>query len=127
MSSCPAVNKFMIRRVIQLLIVCLVLILIYNLLVQIIDALKSQDRLSEQAEKVYKLETKNRELRNKLSQIQSPQFIEEIARNKLNLSKEGETIIVIPENTLKMIMGASASAQEIRLPNWLGWWKLFFQ
>lgn len=116
----------MVKRIIQIVILCLVLIVAYNLLVQIIDALRSSDRLSAQAETVYQLEAKNRQLKNKLSRIQSPQFIEEEARNKLNLSKEGETTVIIPEDKLKLVMGVSSSAQEIRLPNWLGWWKVFF-
>ena len=103
----------------------MVLVVTYNLLVQINDAVKSGERLSEQADVVYKLEAKNRELKSKLSQIQSPQFIEEQARNKLGLSKAGETIVIIPEEKLKQVLGVSESAQ-IRLPNPLGWLRVFF-
>ena len=103
------------------------MVIAYNLLVQITDALKSGERLSTAAEKVYKLEAKNKELIQKLKEIQSPEFIEEMARNKLGLGKAGETIIIIPEEKIKEILGASNSAQEIRLPNWLGWLRVFFR
>lgn len=117
----------MIKKIIPIAIICLVLIIAYNLLVQIKEAVTSQERLSAQAEAVYELEQKNKQLQNKLSQIQSNEFVEEQARNKLSLSKTGETVVIISEDTLKLVMGASASAQIQRLPNWLGWWKVFFK
>lgn len=115
----------MIRKIVLGAIILLILVTAYNLLVQINDALRSGERLSFQAETVYKLEAKNRELKKKLSEVQSREFIEKEARNKLGLGKVGETIVIIPEEKLKMILGASQSA-EIKLPNWLGWLKVFF-
>ena len=117
----------MLRKVIIGAIIAIVLVIAFNLVTQIINTIKSGDRLSVQAEIVYSLEAKNRELKKKLTQIQSPQFIEEQARDKLGLSKAGETIVVIPEEKLKQILGASNSAQIIRFPNWLGWFKVFFR
>ena len=116
----------MIRKIIIGVIIVVVLIIAYNLLVQITDALRSGDRLSSAAETVFKLEAKNRELKNKLSSVQSQEYIEEQARNKLGLGKPGETVVIIPDDKLKLVLGASQSAQ-IRLPNWLGWWKVFFK
>ena len=101
--------------------------LAYNLIRQINDALRSSERLSARAEAVYQLEAKNKELKNKLSRIQLPEFIEQQARDKLGLGRGGETIIIIPEEKIKQILGASESAQEIRLPNWLGWIRVFFK
>ncbi len=103
------------------------MVIAFNLVAQILNTIKSGDRLSIQAEIVYNLEAKNRELKKKLTHIQSPQFIEEQARNKLGLSKSGETIVVIPEEKLKQVLGASNSAQIVRLPNWLGWFRVFFK
>lgn len=115
----------MIKKAIFGLIILVGLVIGYNLVIQITGALKSGDRLSSAAEEVYKLEAKNKQLKEKLSQIKSPQFIEEMARNKLGLSKPGETIVIIPEDKLKLILGASESAK-IKLPNWLGWLKVFW-
>lgn len=116
----------MIRKIVIGAGILLVLVIAYNLLNQITDALRSSDRLSAQAETVYKLEDKNRQLKKKLTQIQSAQFIEEQARDKLGLGKAGETTVIIPEEKLKSVLEASQSA-EIRLPNWLGWLKVFFR
>lgn len=115
----------MIKKAILGGIILLGLLIAYNLLSQITNAVRSSDRLSGAADKVYRLEAENRQLKAKLVQIQSVQFIEEQARNKLGLTKQGETIVVIPEEKLRQILGASQSAQ-VRLPNWSGWWRLFF-
>lgn len=116
----------MIKKIVLGLIILVVLVIAYNLVIQITAALRSGERLSSAAEVVYKLEIKNKTLKGQLSQMQSPQFIEEAARNKLGLSKKGETVVVIPEEKLKLVLGASQSAV-VRLPNWLGWLKLFWR
>ncbi len=117
----------MLRKIIITGLIVVVLLIVYSLLNQITDALRSSDRLSAQAEAVFKLEAKNRDLKKKLSQIKSPEFIEQQARDKLGLSKGGETVVIIPEEKLKMVLGASNSAQEVRLPNWMGWFKVFLK
>ena len=116
----------MLKKIILIAIILLVLVIAYNLLAQITKALRSQDRLSAQAEAVLSLEAKNRELKRKLTDIQSPEFIEQQARDKLGLGKSGETVVIIPEEKLKTVLGASKSA-EPRLPNWLGWLRVFFR
>ena len=93
---------------------------------QILEAAKSGERLSKAADEVFQLENKNKELKKELVDSQSPQFIEERARNKLGLGKIGETLVIIPDEKIKQILGASHSAAIARLPNWLGWWKVFF-
>lgn len=117
----------MVKKVVLAGISVVVLLIAFNLITQIISTLKSGERLAAQADIVFKLEAKNKELKKKLTQIESPLFIEEQARNKLGLSKPGETIVIIPDQKLRSVLGASNSAQQIRLPNWLGWWKVFFK
>lgn len=115
----------MIKKISVAVIILVSLIVAYNLITQTLEATKSGERLSQAAEAVYKLQVKNENLKKKITQIQSSDFIEEEVRNKLGFAKKGETIVVIPEEKLKMVLGTSSSAQ-IRLPNWLGWFKLFF-
>ena len=92
---------------------------------RILESSKFGERLSQAADLVYKLEIKNKALKEKLQKIKSQEFIEEQARNKLGLAQKGETVVVIPEDKLKLVMGASQSA-EIKYPNWLGWLRVFW-
>ena len=116
----------MIKKVLFGLVILIVLVIANNLINQIMEAVKSGERLSQSAETVFQLEAKNRSLKEKLSQIQSQEFLEEQARNKLGLSKKGEIVVVIPEEKLKQVLGISSSAQ-VRYPNWLGWLRVFFK
>lgn len=116
----------MIKKIALGLVILVILAVTYNLITQITEATKSGERLSQAVDEALKLEAKNKQLKKKLSQIQSPAFIEEEIRNKLGLAKIGETMVIIPEEKLKSVLGASQLAQ-VRLPNWLGWLKVFFK
>lgn len=114
----------MIKKFIFLGIIFISFFIALNLINQITSAIKSGERLSEAADAVFKLEAKNRQLKQKLSEVQTDDFVESQARNKLGLAKKDEVVMIITEEKLKQILGASQSAK-IRLPNWLGWWKVF--
>ncbi len=107
--------------------ILIVLVIALNLITQIVHTLKSTDRLNDVITEVHKLEIKNRELKEKLTKIGTTDFIEQQARDKLGLGKSGETVVIIAEEKVRQILGASSSGVIERLPNWLGWWKLFFK
>lgn len=116
----------MIRKIIIGIVILVVLVIIYNLLIQITTAVKSSERLSTAAETVYNLEIKNKELKKQLIDIGSADFIEQQARDKLGLGRKGETVVIVPQDKIKMILGVS-KIEETRFPNALGWWKVFFK
>lgn len=125
LSSRKAQIEAMFRKLGLIIVTILVLVIVYNLISRIIDAVKSGERLSQSAQQLDKLETENKELKKRLEEVKSQIFIEEQARNKLGFSKKGETVVIIPDEKIKQILGASQSSQ-LRLPNWQGWLKLFF-
>ncbi len=114
---------------ILILIGTIILIYItYSFAVRIYIALRAADRLTEAVNKLHDLEIKNAELKNKLKIVSSVEFIEKQARDKLNLAKEGDTIVVISEEKLKQVIRAQRdSLPELNLPNYLLWWRLFFK
>lgn len=100
----------------------------YSFGIRIYAALKSADRLTSSVNRLHDLEIKNTELKNQLKIVSSPEFIEKIARDELGLGKEGETTVVIAQEKLKQIIRSQKEAiVEQRLPNYLGWWRLFFK
>lgn len=117
----------MIKKIAFGIGILIVILVGFNLVNQISSTLGVSSRLKEAAEDVSRAQIKNEELKRKLSEIKSPKFVEEIARDKLGLAKEGETIVIIPEAKIKEILGTSEASEEPRLPNWLGWLKLFFK
>ena len=114
------------KKITLLLIIALIVFFSYNLVLQITSTLKSGDKLQIATEEIHLLEIENQNLRKKLFEAKSPFFLEKIARDKLGFAKEGETIVIIPDKKVNEILGASQSAQEVRLPNWLGWFRLFW-
>lgn len=119
-------SKSILKKIGIIVVILIVILVAYNLIGQIFEATRSGDRLSKEAEELYKLEAENKELKKKLSESKSVQFLEEQARDKLGLAKKGETVVVISEDKLKQVLGATESAKEARLPNPLGWWRVFF-
>lgn len=117
----------MIKKALSLLAILIVLFIGYNLIGQILGALRSEERLSQAAWKLHGLEVKNKELKKQLSEIKSTDFIEKTARDKLGLAREGETVVVIPEEALERVLGEAKKIEEIRLPNWQGWLRVFFK
>ncbi|MEK7617083.1 MAG: septum formation initiator family protein [Patescibacteria group bacterium] len=114
----------MIKKFTIGLIILVVGFISFNLIKQITDTLNVSERLNQAADRVFISEVKNKELKKRLSEIKSPEFVEEIARNKLGLGKEGETLVIIPDKKIKEILGVTSSS-EPRLPNWLGWLRVF--
>ncbi|QQG43009.1 MAG: septum formation initiator family protein [Candidatus Daviesbacteria bacterium] len=101
------------------------LIIIYSLISQIFSAFRSGDRLSEALDKLHQLQIKNQALKKSLKTASSPEFIEQQARDKLGLSKEDEVVVVIPEEIIQKIL-SQTQPNVPRLPNPIGWWKVFF-
>jgi cell division protein FtsB len=70
-----------------------------------------------------RLQEKDKELEKRLQIAQSPEFIEREAREKLNLSKPGETVILIDQIPK---MNGNTYIVDTNTPNWKQWWEIFF-
>ena len=71
-----------------------------------------------------KEKNENQRLKRDFIKANTNEFIEEQARNKLLLVKEGEQKVIIPKELI-----ASQTAQNKiteNEPNWRKWWNLFF-
>lgn len=115
------------KKIVTFLIFIVFLFLAYGLIHQIWSAFQAEKRLSSEFEKLSGLQVKNQELKKMLSQAKSVDFLEQQARDKLGLSKEGETVFIIPQDKIDKVLGLSQKIEELRLPNWQGWLKLFFK
>jgi cell division protein FtsB len=92
---------------------------------QINQALEAGKRLDQAADDVAKLQDKNSQLHAKLDQTKSISFVEETARNDLNMAKSGETIVIIPQEQIRAVLAAQTHIEPPPVPNWQGWLKLF--
>jgi cell division protein FtsB len=77
--------------------------------------------------KVIKMQEDNKRLAEEVLQAQSGDFIERQIRNKLGLVKDGEAIVVLPDEEILRDLAPQALFEEDTLPdpNWKKWLKLF--
>lgn len=94
---------------------------------QINDAIQISYRLDRATDEIVVIQDQNAKLNKKLEEVRKYTSVEETARNKLNMSRSNETVVVIPDESIDQILGLNKKVEEIRLPNWEGWWKLFFR
>lgn len=88
----------------------------------------AKKRIEAAEERVEKLREENEEAKKRLAEVKGEEYIEKQLRDKLGLAKEGEIVIVLPdEETLRKI-APSVSEEEDVLPDptWKKWLKLFF-
>lgn len=115
------------RKIVFIISFIVILGLFWALGSQIYGSLRSGDRLNQKTEVLVSLQKKNMELKNRLNEVQSIGFIEEEARNKLGLAREGETVFIIPQKFLDKVLKQDVKAIEPQIPNWQGWLKLFWK
>jgi len=81
---------------------------------------RAGDRIKQAESEVRSQELENQELQKRLAEVQSPEFIEREAKEKLGLVKPGEEIVILPTQEQE-----SVRVEEQEEPNWRKWWKLY--
>lgn len=97
------------------------LLIIKNLLVSIYSLWQKQDLLVHAQKELEKEKEQHQKLKSKLSFAESPEFIEEQARNNLFLVRPEEQGILLPPVPLK-----EEKKQAAEKANWQKWMDLFF-
>ena len=68
-------------------------------------------------------------MQEKLDKVQSEEFIEKQLRDILGMVREGEIVIILPEDDIVRSFAPKFEKEEEVLPdpNWKKWLKLFFK
>ncbi len=116
----------MIIKKIGFWIFVVVTLIIINDLVSSILSIWQKHELVDNSQKVLTNERKkNIELKKKLKTVSSTQFVEEEARNKLFLVKQGQEIVVVAPSIYLQSSSSTERKMDSR-PNWQQWWEMFF-
>lgn len=113
------------KKVLFFIIVIASFFIIRNLVVSIYNLWQKQDLIVAAQKELEEAKKKNREYKAQASKVNSPQFVEEQARNKLFMVKPEESVIVISKDLLSASRSASVKPKEVRA-NWQQWLELFF-
>ena len=86
-----------------------------------------RERIEQERMVVAKMEAENKKLQEKILATQDLNFLEREARNKLGFIKEGEVVVVLPDEEIlkKLAPQAQIIENEGLDPNWKQWLKLF--
>lgn len=110
------------------LLIFIFLLMLASLIRNILRVVESNKRIEKIQGRVEKLKKENEELEEKLAVTKSEKYIEEQLRDKLGLAKEGEIVIVLPDEKILETLAPSLEEEEETLPdpNWRKWLKLFY-
>ena len=84
---------------------------------------KAGGRLTEEEKKLTEVQKENQALKDRLAEVQTPEFLEREAREKLGMGKEGEVVVVIPPEELQAANKQQTDKKQE--PNWIKWRKLY--
>jgi cell division protein FtsB len=87
--------------------------------------LRGQDEIVRETQKKLDLEKEEYEkLTREYAKVESREYVEKEARNKLNLSKEGEIAVILP--SVSPIVSPTPTPIDVS-PNWQKWIRVFLK
>ena len=111
------------KKIAFFIVLILSLFIINNLVRSIYNLWQKQDLFTKAKNEVILEKKRNDALKKQLSVVSNPEYVEEQARNKLLLRKNGEKIVLIPSIAQPKPKSQVAVKKEA---NWKQWIDLFF-
>ena len=84
-------------------------------------------RIDEMRKTKVKLEDEKAKLVEEGKYVESPNYLEKVAREELHLSKPGETIVIVPKSNLTENYSngkINLEKDKERKSNWVQWWEI---
>ena len=106
------------------------IILVVNSLRRLVSFRSTAQQVKDAEKRLETLNKENESLKRELEYKKSNDFTESEIRNKLGLTKEGETVVILPKDENPESEARSPRQRggqaKSELPNWQKWWDLFF-
>ncbi len=117
-----------IKLITNILIIVVIILLSLSLLGSITRILGANQKLTQANNKILAAQKEQEDLKKKVAEAKSQEFIERQARDKLGLVKEGDIVVVLPDAQTLKLLAPTHEKEENFLPdpNWKKWVKLFF-
>lgn len=118
------------KNLLRLLLLLFLLYMVLSLTRSAISLSGKGKILDDARQKLLQAQEKNADLKKKFEEVKSPEFIEKEAREKLDMSYEGESVVMfVQRNKKEMSAGATSSGAVApdASPNWLKWWRLIWE
>ena len=114
---------------------CLAILLGYfgiNVIQTVAEGHNHQDQVAIVEQQIQSLKGKKQSLQQELDNVKSQSFVESEARNKLNMARDNEVVVVFPQQS-SVLSATNSASKESHAPSKqsLGyiedWYKLFFK
>lgn len=113
---------------VRLIILILAGLFILSLGRNLVRLWRAGDRLEQAEEKVQALREENWQLKKEQQFLGSQLFFEQQVRDKLNMVKPGEAVVLLPPAaSLRPDQKEEGTQEELDLPVWRQWWQLFWE
>jgi cell division protein FtsB len=113
------------KQIFNILPILVGILLIISLSRDLQQLLEARERIEKEQEEVEFLEAEQQELAQELEYVMSDEFVEKEAREKLLMSRPGETVILLPSEGENETDQDNDQDDEKRLANWEKWIQLF--
>lgn len=116
------------KKYIKYIALIVTLFVIFSVIRTTIGLLGKGGALEEARNEVALLEKEQAELLELREKVESDEFVEKEARNRLGLAKNGEKIVVLPPKDVLARLAPPSEEKEFleELPIWKRWVRLFF-
>lgn len=118
-----------IRKIFKYSSWILIVILLASTVKNISKAVGVRKQVQNERERVQKMEDDNTKLQTQIAQVQGQDYIDKQIRDKLGLTKEGETVVILPDENVVISLAppATTDVETLPDPNWKKWKNLFFE
>lgn len=121
-------GSFVNSRFFKVFVFGLGLLFAVSLIRNIFTLRSSESKISDAQVRLEDVEKQTQDLQKQLDEVESGNYREKQARDKLGLAREGETVVYLPnEQILRNIAPLSGGddSDQLPLPNWQKWLELF--
>ena len=107
-----------------LILVVLCWLLIFSLAKDFTKVISGFKRIDETGVRLGDVQAQNQELKKKLVSVQTDYYKEKVIREKLNMQKPGETIVVLADKVAGKTSTIQTENEANTMPIWQRWWSL---
>ena len=120
--------KDKLKDYLNYILLFLAFLFIVSLIRNILRINQANKEILEAEERVDEAIAENNELKAKVEKLRSSEFQEAQLRDKLDLAKEGEIVVVLPDEEILRKLAPKRIEEENILPDptWRRWLKLFY-
>jgi len=119
-------NRVKFRKKFEWILVLLAFYIIFSLSRSMWEFFGVSEKLDEVGEELVAEKKRSIRIEAETEQATSEAYIEKVARDKLNMQKEGETVVILPDDSFQLSEPGSREDEQGERggPNWQKWWEL---